>query len=63
MAARVDLARLPTRPHLKLETALWKEGIEFIAGIDEAGRGSFFGSVELSLEPWTVIGGISGFDD
>jgi hypothetical protein len=25
--------------------------------------GSFFGSTELSLELWTVIAGISGFDD
>ena len=25
--------------------------------------GFFFGNVELSLEPWTVIAGISGFDD
>ena len=25
--------------------------------------GFFFGSVELSLELWTVIAGISGFDD
>ena len=25
--------------------------------------GFFFGDVELSLELWTVIAGISGFDD
>ena len=25
--------------------------------------GFFFGNTELSLELWTVIGGISGFDD
>jgi hypothetical protein len=25
--------------------------------------GFFFGNVELSLELWTVISGISGFDD
>ena len=25
--------------------------------------GSFFGNTELSLELWTVIAGISGFDD
>ena len=25
--------------------------------------GFFFGNVELSLELWTVIAGISGFDD
>ena len=25
--------------------------------------GFFFGNVELSLELWTTIGGISGFDD
>jgi len=43
--ARVDRASLPARPHLKLETALWKEGREFIAGIDEAGRGAWAGPV------------------
>ena len=29
----------------------------------EWGVGFFFGNVELSLELWTVISGISGFDD
>ena len=29
----------------------------------ECAVGFFFGSVELSLELWTVIAGISGFDD
>ena len=29
----------------------------------EWGVGFFFGNVELSLELWTVIAGISGFDD
>jgi hypothetical protein len=29
----------------------------------EWATGFFFGNVELSLELWTVIAGISGFDD
>ena len=29
----------------------------------EWAAGFFFGNVELSLELWTVISGISGFDD
>ncbi|MED5589201.1 MAG: hypothetical protein VX581_10195 [Chloroflexota bacterium] len=29
----------------------------------ERAVGFFFGNVELSLELWTVIAGISGFDD
>ena len=29
----------------------------------ERAVGFFFGNVELSLELWTVISGISGFDD
>ena len=29
----------------------------------ECGPGLFFGNAELSLELWTVISGISGFDD
>jgi hypothetical protein len=34
-------------------------------GVDQVGVGQvgfFFGNVELSLELWTVISGISGFD-
>jgi ribonuclease HII len=33
------------RPGLHLEQALWKEGLQFIAGIDEAGRGAWAGPV------------------
>jgi len=29
----------------------------------EWGVGSFFGNTELRLELWTVIAGISGYDD
>ncbi len=45
MPARVDRAGLPARPHRTLETALWKEGLELVAGVDEAGRGAWAGPV------------------
>ena len=42
---RANHNKRPTRPHLKLETGVWKEGIQFIAGVDEAGRGAWAGPV------------------
>ncbi len=48
MSVIVDYTRLPERPHLKLETALWKEGLELVAGIDEVGRGAWAGPVSAA---------------
>ncbi len=45
MPRRVDRATLPARPHLNLENALWQEGLELVAGLDEAGRGAWAGPV------------------
>ena len=42
---RANHMRIPKRPHLKLETGIWKEGIQFIAGVDEVGRGAWAGPV------------------
>jgi len=38
--ARVD-------PHIKFETELWKSGLCYIAGLDEAGRGALAGPVAV----------------
>ena len=36
---------LPITPHLFFETRLWQEGLNYVAGIDEAGRGALAGPV------------------
>ncbi len=45
MAPRFDPALIPSAPDLSLELALWLNGIERIAGVDEAGRGAWAGPV------------------
>jgi len=34
-----------------------------LASLNQWAVGFFFGNTELSLELWTIIAGISGFDD
>ncbi|HWQ84286.1 MAG TPA: ribonuclease HII [Anaerolineales bacterium] len=38
-------ASLPTAPSLDFERTLWRAGYQFIAGVDEAGRGALAGPV------------------
>jgi ribonuclease HII len=45
MTPRIDLVSVPKAPHLRHESALWANGLLWIAGIDEAGRGSLAGPV------------------
>lgn len=45
MTRRIDPSLIPDIPHLNFERALWQEGLFFIAGIDEAGRGCLAGPV------------------
>ncbi len=45
MAVKFDLALLPEAPDLCFEQPLWGAGIEWVAGIDEAGRGALAGPV------------------
>jgi len=42
-------AGLPKSPDLLFETALWDRGIQWIAGIDEAGRGALAGPVSVGI--------------
>ena len=42
---KFDLSLLPERPDLQFESELWKQGLTFIAGLDEAGRGALAGPV------------------
>jgi ribonuclease HII len=45
MPARLDLAQIPAAPDLQFEQALWRQGVSFVAGFDEAGRGAWAGPV------------------
>jgi len=45
MTPGFDLSQLPPRPDLSQEIALWEQGLVYIAGIDEAGRGALAGPV------------------
>ena len=45
MTRKIDPSLIPAAPDLSFEHALWKEGIIYVAGIDEAGRGSLAGPV------------------
>ncbi len=45
MTRRIDPSLIPEIPDLSFERTLWKEGLFYIAGIDEAGRGCLAGPV------------------
>jgi ribonuclease HII len=45
MTTRFNRALIPSRPTLDFERTLWRIGIQYIAGIDEAGRGPLAGPV------------------
>lgn len=45
MTARFDPSLIPAAPDLALEKTLFHAGIEFTAGLDEAGRGAWAGPV------------------
>ncbi len=45
---KFDLRLIPPSPTLKLERKLWRSGLTFIAGIDEAGRGALAGPVAVA---------------
>ena len=42
---KFDLSSLPDRPDLSFENKLWGEGLRYVAGVDEAGRGALAGPV------------------
>ena len=48
---------------LLYETALWNEGIEFVAGVDEAGRGPLAGPVVAAAVVFPKGIHIRGIDD
>jgi len=48
MTLRIDPSLIPETPDLSFERALWKQGIIYVAGIDEAGRGCLAGPVSAA---------------
>lgn len=49
MIKRIDPSLIPPSPDLSFEEALWKQGLSFVAGIDEAGRGALAGPVAVGV--------------
>jgi ribonuclease HII len=49
MAKKFDRSLLPPWPDLQFERELWEAGIEYVAGIDEAGRGALAGPVAAGV--------------
>src|SRR5687768_4928645 len=48
---------------LEMERALWERGVEFVAGVDEVGRGPLAGPVVAAAVIMPVGVGIRGVDD
>jgi ribonuclease HII len=46
---KFDRSLIPLAPDLSYEAALWSAGIQFVAGIDEAGRGALAGPVAAGV--------------
>ncbi len=46
---KFDISLVPERPDLSFEIVLWGEGRQFIAGVDEAGRGAIAGPVAAGV--------------
>ena len=49
MARKFDRSLLPPFPDLQFERDLWEAGIEYAAGVDEAGRGALAGPVAAGV--------------
>jgi ribonuclease HII len=46
---KFDRSLVPPSPDLTFEMSLWKQGVQFIAGVDEAGRGALAGPVAAGV--------------
>jgi len=53
-----DRSLLPPQPDLAFENALWKAGVEAVAGIDEAGRGAMAGPVAAGAVVLPQVAGL-----
>jgi len=50
---------LPSSPHLFFESRLWSQGVLYVAGIDEAGRGALAGPVAAGVVIFPVCSDLS----
>ncbi len=46
---KLDPALVPVRPDLSFETELWSAGMNWVGGVDEAGRGALAGPVAAAV--------------
>lgn len=49
MTARLDASLIPPSPDFSFESSLWKNGCQYVAGVDEAGRGALAGPVVAAV--------------
>jgi ribonuclease HII len=49
MAKKFDRSLIPPSPNLQFERELWEVGIDYVAGVDEAGRGALAGPVAAGV--------------
>ena len=49
MPKKFDPALIPKNPTLEFERPLWQAGLQYVAGIDEAGRGALAGPVAAAV--------------
>ena len=61
MTRRIDPSLIPEAPDLSFEHNLWKEGLLYIAGIDEAGRGCLAGPVTAAAVILPQMKKVPGF--
>ena len=54
---KFDLSSLPDHPDLSFENKLWGDGLRYVAGVDEAGRGALAGPVAAAavVLPYDVL--------
>ena len=57
---KFDRSLVPPSPELTYEMALWQQGVQFVAGVDEAGRGALAGPVAagaviLPIDPGLTV--------
>lgn len=45
MPTRIDRSLIPSAPNVDFESAYWAQGVDLVAGLDEAGRGCWAGPV------------------
>lgn len=60
MPYKIDPKNIPESPDFSFEAALWKSGLQIVAGIDEAGRGALAGPVAAAALIFPPDPGLAG---